>query len=327
MNLRKDYNYSIWCDFIEREFLDGKFKELLNSATIHGATSNPAIFENSITTSKAYIDDIKSMQHLSPKEIYEALAIADIKKAAQIMLTLYEKDQNDGFISIEVDPRLCDDAFGTIEEGTRLFKEINMPNVMIKVPATQAGYIAMKELTSMGINVNATLIFSLDQAKQCAKALDEGIKQSPNSPKAVISIFVSRFDRVCDELCKAKGLPSAKLGIINARKCYIEVEKLQNPNIRTLFASTGVKGDDLPKSYYIDELIYPNTINTAPLDTINAYIYSGKKRVLEIDDQYDDFIQTLKSHDIDIDNISSTLLKDGLEAFKLSFANMLDKIK
>lgn len=329
MNLRQNINYSIWCDFIERDFLENEFQTILNNGIIHGATSNPAIFENSITNSPAYKNDISAMQHLSQKEIYEALAIKDIKRAAEILLPLYEKDSNDGFISIEVDPTLCDDMMGTIEEGVRLFKTINMPNVMIKVPATDAGYGAMRELTHMGINVNATLIFSVAQAIECAKALDTGIKQSDKNPKAVISVFVSRFDRACDDICKAKGLETAKLGIVNATKCYHEVEKFNQPNIRTLFASTGVKGDDLPKSYYIDTLIYPNSINTAPLDTIKAFITNGTKvqTTLIKEEACDDYFQLLKDNGIDVEATSQKLLNDGLEAFKVSFAQMLTKLK
>ncbi|QOG11667.1 transaldolase [Arcobacter sp. FWKO B] len=329
MNLRQNINYSIWCDFIERDFLENEFKTLISDGIIHGATSNPAIFENSITNSPAYKNDISSMQHLSQKEIYEALAIKDIKRAAEILLPLYEKDSNDGFISIEVDPTLCDDMMGTIEEGVRLFKTIDMPNVMIKVPATIAGYGAMRELTSMGINVNATLIFTPNQAIECAKALDIGIKKSTHSPKAVISVFVSRFDRACDELCQTKGLETAKLGIINATKCYHEVEKFANSNIRTLFASTGVKGDDLPKSYYIDTLIYPNSINTAPLDTIKAFISTGKKqetKLLSLQ-ECDTYLKLLNDNGIDIEAVSQQLLSDGLGAFKVSFAQMLNKLK
>jgi transaldolase len=329
MNLRQKINYSIWCDFIERDFLENEFKTLINDGIIHGATSNPAIFENSITNSPAYKNDINSMQHLSQKGIYEILAIKDIKRAAEILLPLYEKDTNDGFISIEVDPTLCDDMMGTIEEGVRLFNTINMPNVMIKVPATVAGYGAMRELTSMGINVNATLIFTPLQALECAKALDSGIKKSEKKPKAVVSVFVSRFDRACDDIFKSKGLETAKLGIINATKCYHEVENLKNDNIRTLFASTGVKGDELPKSYYIDTLIYPNSINTAPLDTIKAFETSGTKKMTQLPSlqECNDYFEVLNQNNINIEEISNKLLNDGLDAFKVSFGQMLTKLK
>jgi transaldolase len=240
MSLKEDINYSLWCDFIERDFLENRFQEIINDGTIQGATSNPAIFESSITNSVAYKQQLDMLQANNAKTIYEELALTDIKRAAQLLSNLHKNDSDDGFISIEVDPLLCDDAAGTIEEGIRLNSLIGAENVMIKIPATEAGYIAMRELTSKGIHVNATLIFSVEQAIKCAQALDEGIKESNKDIKAVISVFVSRFDRLVDGEFATKGLETSKLGIVNATKCYYEINKFANPNIRTLFASTGL---------------------------------------------------------------------------------------
>jgi len=329
MNLKKNINFSLWCDFIERDFLQNQFKDILNNEIIHGATSNPAIFEQSITTSDAYTQQISMLQENPTKKIYEELAITDIKSAAIIMKDLHDEQNDSGFISIEVDPSLCDDAKATIEEGVRLFNSIGYDNVMIKVPATTAGYIAMKELTSQGINVNATLIFSVEQAIACTKALDEGIKLSNSNTQAVVSVFVSRFDRLLDEKLEKLNLPTAQAGIINATKCYHEVNRFENTNIRTLFASTGVKGDKLEASYYIDELIFPNSINTAPLATIESYIKNEifvQSDILSIE-KCDEFFDNLKQHDININEISDILLKDGLESFKKSFKVMLEKLK
>jgi len=328
MSLKQEINYSLWCDFIERDFLENEFQDIINDGTVQGATSNPAIFEQAISSSPAYNQQIQMLQANSPKKIYEQLAITDIKRAAQLMKPLYEKDNNDGFISIEVDPTLCDDMMGTIEEGARLNALINEENVMIKVPATTAGYGAMKELTAMGIHVNATLIFSPLQALECVKALNEGINQSGKDIKAVISVFVSRFDRLCDIDFKIKGLETSKLGIMNATKCYHEINTYNNDNIRTLFASTGVKGDKLNPSYYIDELIYPNSVNTAPLKTIKQWKENGKKEptpLLSVE-ECDKYFATLKTNDVDMDKIYSSLLKDGLEAFKVSFSQLLEKV-
>ena len=161
MNFKKTINFSLWCDFIERDFLENEFSSLIEAKTIHGATSNPAIFEQSLSNSDAYTQQIMMLQANDEKRIYEELAITDIKRAANILAPLYENDSDDGFISIEVDPTLCDDAMATIEEGTRLFAAIGYSNVMIKIPATEAGYVAMENLTAMGINVNATLIFTI----------------------------------------------------------------------------------------------------------------------------------------------------------------------
>ena len=329
MNLKKDINFSLWCDFIERDFLQNEFKDILSQNIIHGATSNPAIFEQSITSSDAYTQQIAMLQKNDTKKIYEELAITDIKNAALIMQDLHENYRDSGFISIEVDPSLCDDTQATINEGVRLFESISSNNVMIKVPATDAGYPAMEELTARGINVNATLIFSVQQATSCAKALNAGILKSNKNTQAVVSVFVSRFDRLLDDKLKALNIKTAQVGIFNATKCYFEVEKFDNKNIRTLFASTGVKGDELKPSYYIDKLIYPNSINTAPLNTIKEYIKNDtfETSVIPEDNTIDEFFYVLKENSIDVNEISKTLLNDGLESFKTSFKTMLEKLR
>ncbi|NQY93384.1 MAG: transaldolase, partial [Campylobacteraceae bacterium] len=201
-------------------------------------------------------------------------------------------------------------------------------NVMIKVPATKAGYGAMKALTSQGIHVNATLIFSPQQAISCTRALDEGIKLSDKKPQAVVSIFVSRFDRLCDEELESKGLPKARLGIINAVKCYHEINKFKNKNIRTLFASTGVKSNDLDSSYYVDELLYPNSVNTAPLLTIEDWVSGGAKTPATVlsEDECDAFFAQLQAKDVDIEKVYETLLTNGLDSFKNSFKDLLGKL-
>lgn len=329
MNLKEEINYSLWCDFIERDFLENRFKEIIDKGIIQGATSNPAIFESSITTSVAYKQQLDMLQANNEKTIYEELALTDIKRAAFLLDDLHKADSDDGFISIEVDPLLCDDAAGTIEEGVRLYSSINADNVMIKIPATNAGYIAMRELTSRGINVNATLIFSPQQAIKCAQAFDEGIKDSNKDIKAVISVFVSRFDRMVDSELLSKGLQTSKLGIINATKCYYEVERFENSNIRTLFASTGVKGNELNPSYYIDNLIYPNSVNTAPLATIEDWLTDGKKEPTSImsESDCDKYFELLKDKGIKMEKVYDKLLTDGLEAFKNSFKDLLSKLK
>jgi transaldolase len=322
----KNINYTIWCDFIEREFLEKDFKNYINSGMIHGATSNPAIFEQAIIKSNAYMAQIKTLSNKTSKEIYEILAIQDIKRAAELLLPLYQKDNNDGFISLEVDPKLYNDALGTIEEGARLFETINMPNVMIKIPATEAGYMAMRELTKMGVNVNATLIFSPQQAKECAQALHDGINQSKKATKGVVSVFVSRFDRIVDE--KLPDNKKAKLGIVNATKCYHEVQKVKNDNIRILFASTGVKGDTLKANYYIDELAFANCVNTAPIGALNAWIENNDKKMAQSFslEQCDEFIASMTNYGIDLNKLYDELLNDGLKSFVESFDNILQKL-
>jgi transaldolase len=329
MDLKKEINFSLWCDFIERSFLDDGFLKLLDKKLIHGATSNPAIFKSAIISSSAYSQQINMLQANEPKKIYEELSCLDIKKASNILKPLYDLDENDGFISLEVDPFFCDDANATFEEGVRLHQKISCENLMIKVPATTAGFEAMQKLTAMGISVNATLIFSPQQAILSAKALNNGIKESQKNTKAVISVFVSRFDRLLDEKLISLGLKDATLGIINATKCYHEIKKIKNKNIRTLFASTGVKGDKLPQSYYIDNLIFPNTINTAPLDAIDAWEKDGQKIASEIlsEEKCDKYFKKLKKKNINMKLVYDELLEDGLQSFKSSFDHLLEQVK
>ena len=330
MSLKENINFSIWCDFIERDFLEGEFKQLIEDKIIHGATSNPAIFEQSIKSSPAYKQQYEMLKGNESKKIYEDLALTDIKTASKLLRPLHDNDNSDGFISIEVDPMLCDDAEGTIEEGERLFKFLGSDNVMIKIPATEAGYIAMKELSSKGININATLIFSPEQAIECAKALNEGMKETNKDIKAVISVFVSRFDRMCDKELESKGFETSKLGIMNALKCYYEIAKFNNANIRTLFASTGVKGDDLAPSYYVDNLLYENSVNTAPLNTIHAWMKDGVKENTEdkiTEKDCDEYFNSLEEKGFNIQMVYIRLLEDGLSSFKNSFEEMLQLLK
>ena len=166
----ENIKFALWCDFVERSFLDGEFKSLLDDGVINGATSNPSIFKSAFLSSQAYQEDKKRLSQMSPKETYEAMAVYDIQKAADKMSKNFESG-DDGFISIEVDPNFCDDANSTYEEGRRLYETIGRKNVMIKVPATNAGYEAIEMLMSDGIHVNATLIFSYNQAKKAIEAM------------------------------------------------------------------------------------------------------------------------------------------------------------
>ena len=330
--VNRDIRFSLWLDFIERDYLKNEFGELLERGDVNGATSNPAIFSNAIITSPAYKEQLESLEGVSPKEKYEALAIEDIRTVARLMRPLYDKG-NDGFISIEVDPFLSNDSRGTYEEGRRLFKAIGEPNVMIKVPATQAGFEAMTELMGDGISVNATLVFSQKQATQCFKAMNRGIsKCEANGPcrlSGVISVFVSRFDRALDSELEACGIDPSKTGVYNAAKIYNMIEANDVPNIKTLFASTGVKGDNLPASYYIKELLASNSVNTAPLATIEAYLEAGDdKTMLPIDDAVlNGYFINLKDNGFDIDKISKKLLDEGLAQFEEAFSKMLKSLE
>jgi transaldolase len=318
--------FALWADFIERTFLDEGFKELIEKGIINGATSNPAIFKNAILTSPAYKEQLSTLSDLSPKEKYEALAIYDIQKAADMLRPLYDAG-DDGYVSIEVDPFLCDDTEATIAEGIRLHMSINRPNVMIKVPATEAGYGAMEALASRGIPVNATLIFSVDQAIKCARAFDKASKKS--SVDTVISVFVSRIDRAIDETLRSHGVRSGLMGIVNASDIYNRVEALGVPKCRVLFASTGVKGDEFRASYYIDELLAPNSVNTAPIATIDAYV-SGGDRTLKLPmstGSIEEHQKSVAAAGVEMDTIIAQQIEEGLEAFKVAFTEILNALE
>lgn len=319
--------FSLWLDFVERDFLKNDFKSLIDKKIINGATSNPAIFANAITNSAAYKQQLQSLQGHEPKVKYEALAIEDIKLAAQALLPLYE-DNNDGFISIEVDPFLSNDTNATINEAKRLYDAIGFENVMIKVPATDAGYEVMQKLLSEGISVNATLIFTNEQAKKCADAMDAGIKASSKDVSGVISVFVSRFDRAVDEKLAQNGIETAKTGIYNAANIYNTVEAYKNPSLRTLFASTGVKADNLSPHYYITNLLAPHSVNTAPLNTIESYItdVATQVKLPVAQNVIDEHFKKLAGIGIEIEKLGEELLADGLKAFEDSFADMLSRL-
>ena len=320
--------FSLWADFIERDFLDTGFRELIDQKIINGATSNPAIFKNSILTSPAYRAQLETLEGLEPKAKYEALAIYDIQKAADVLRPLHDAG-NDGYVSIEVDPFLCDDAEATVAEGKRLYAAIGRPNVMIKVPATAAGYEAMAALVAEGIAVNATLVFSKAQALSCAAAFQKAYDGGASPVDTVISVFVSRFDRALDAELSQKGIAPALTGIYNASAIYEAVEAMGVPRCRTLFASTGVKGDTLRPSYYVDGMLAPNTVNTAPVDTIEAFVATGEKaqKLPLPPETVTAHFTALEKAGIDFDAVVAQLVREGLEAFKEAFGEILDALK
>lgn len=320
----KDIKFSIWCDFVERGFLQEEFAKLIKDGKINGATSNPSIFHNAFLNFDTYKNEIKKSS-LSKKSLYESLAIFDINLAAKKLEFLYEKD-DDGFVSIEIDPTLCHDAKESIKEGIRLFQQINQPNVMIKVPATNAGYEVMSELLANGIHVNATLVFSPLQASKCLNAFklaNEKLKaKNAKLPKAVISVFVSRFDRLVDK--NLKNLPKFSLGIMNATKIYHLIQDENLENVRCLFASTGVSSDEIKQDYYIKELCFKNSINTAPPKSMNFALEKNdlveKKPATK--EEIENFFDKL-SLELNIIQVYDKLLEDGLKAFIQAYEELL----
>jgi transaldolase len=329
--VNRDINFSLWLDFVERDFLKNEFSALIEKGVINGATSNPSIFASAITTSPAYKEQLEILVGLTAKEKYEALAIEDIRTAAKALRPAYDSG-NDGYISIEVDPFLSNDTEATIAEAKRLFKAIAEPNVMLKVPATDAGYDAMTELLCNGISVNATLIFSPKQAKRCLKAMKKGMDgfeaTGGERCEAVISVFVSRFDRLLDSELESEGIEISKTGIYNAAKIYNMIEASHTPSIRALFASTGVKGDDLEADYYMKALLAPNSVNTAPLSTIESFISEEVSLpCLPIDDAIiNGYFTKIDDNGFDMESIYQQLLDEGLKSFEEAFREMLDTL-
>ena len=323
----KDLKFSLWADFIERDYLDNEFKELIDDGIINGATSNPAIFKNAILNSSAYKEQLSTLNNLTPKEKYETVAIYDIQKAADILKPLYDKG-DDGYVSIEVDPFLCDDVDATILEGKRVFKAINRKNVMIKIPATEAGYKAMKELTSLGIPVNATLIFKKSQAIACARAFEQGCKIYGDKVDTVISVFVSRIDRALDKILSSKNIEVALSGIYNSADIYTEIESMNIQGCRTLFASTGVKDDSLNSDYYIEKLLAYNSVNTAPIETIKAfYLNKTTEASFPIPKEIiDAHFAKIADIGIDFEIVLDKQIEDGLQQFKDAFKEILETL-
>ncbi|WP_104747492.1 transaldolase [Helicobacter cetorum] len=310
--------FSLWCDFIERDFLENDFLKLINQGAICGATSNPSLFCEAITKSAFYRDEITKLKGKKAKEIYETLALKDILQASNALMPLYEKDPNNGYISLEIDPFLEDSAQKSIDEAKRLFKTLNRPNVMIKVPASESSFEVIESLAKALIPINVTLVFSPKIAQQIAQLLAKVAQK-----RAVISVFVSRFDKEIDSLV-SQNL-QAKSGIMNATECYYEITKQANHLTSTLFASTGVKSSSLAKDYYVKALCFKNSINTAPLDALNAYLlnpnteYQTPISMTEIEV----FKKELKKENLDLENTAQKLLNVGLVAFKQSFEKLL----
>jgi twitching motility protein PilT len=328
-------NFSIWCDFIEREFLSSELPSLIDSGIVSGVTSNPVIFKNAILSSQAYADDRKNSIDMLPQERYEFLAIEDIKNTAKLLLPTYEADNQDGFVSIEVNPLFSDDTEKMVEEAKRIYKKVAMPNVMIKIPATDAGYETIKELIIEGINVNATLIFSPQQAGMCLQAIENGFyifqRRNPKKafPQTVISVFVSRFDRRLDARLEAAGLEKMKFGIMNASYIYQLIREQKISNVRCLFASTGVSDPSINKSYYITNLMYKNAINTAPLASIESYmeVLDTDEKVCPPKENIQKYFTEIESRGIVLKEVYTSLLEEGLEQFNKAYKEMLESLR
>jgi transaldolase/glucose-6-phosphate isomerase len=342
---------SIWYDYIRRAFLTSRELGVLIEQGLRGVTSNPSIFEKAIAGSADYDKDLQNLVQArkSVDEIYEALAWEDIRRAADLLRPVYDATNGrDGYVSLEVSPKLAHDTNGTVAEAQRLFKTLNKPNVMIKVPATPAGMPAITALIAQGINVNVTLIFSNEVYKTVAEAYIAGLeKLAANNDDlskvtSVASFFVSRIDSAIEPLLAAKGNTAlqGKIAIANAKTAYVSFkqifsgprwEKLAAKNAqvqRPLWASTGVKNPLYPDTLYVDTLIGPHTVNTVPPATLTAFLDHGKVApTLEagIDEAQAQLAQ-LQALGIDLNAITNKLLDEGLAAFVKSFEALMTSI-
>jgi transaldolase len=341
---------SVWYDFIRRDMLTGTGLRELVASGIRGVTSNPSIFEKAIADSDLYDADIAEFGDDDPSKIFEALAIADIRSAADILESVYESSVGvDGYVSLEVSPELAHDTSGTIADAMHLWSAVDRPNLMIKVPATVAGIPAIEELTAAGLNINATLMFSLSDYESVATAYIQGAERAsdPTRLASVASFFVSRVDSSTDAALELIGTDHArslrgKAAVANAKVAYVRFRELfegerfaalrsagARPQ-RVLWASTSTKNPAYNDVMYVEDLIGPNTVNTAPPGTIDAFIDHGVIRpdsLLEGMDEAARFIDSLPGVGIDFDAITATLQVDGVESFADAHTSLLKAIE
>lgn len=340
---------SIWYDFIRRDMLTGAGLADLVAGGIRGVTSNPSIFEKAIGGSDLYDEQLSRLETDDAQAAFEALAITDIKKAADILTDVYiDSNGDDGYVSLEVSPTLAHDTAGTIADARRLWGEVDRPNLMVKVPATPAGIPAIEELTAEGININATLLFSLDDYEAVAMAYVRGSLRAvdPTHLASVASFFVSRVDSATDAALDAIGTPEAlaargKAAIANAKLAYRRYQEIfqgapfeeqaakhVRPQ-RALWASTSTKNPVYRDVMYVEDLIGPNTVNTAPPNTIEDFLDHGvveANSLLAGVDEADAFIASLPGLGVDFDEITSQLQIDGVASFATAYEDLLATI-
>jgi transaldolase/glucose-6-phosphate isomerase len=354
---------SIWYDNIRRAMLvSGDLKKKIDEDDLRGVTSNPTIFEKAITGSTDYDEQMRSLINAgkSVKEIYEALVIDDIGRAADILKPVYDKtDGVDGYISLEVNPRLAYDTQGTIEEADRLFHALARKNVMIKIPAAQEGLPAIEEAIYRGINVNVTMIFSIENYEQVANAFIKGLERRAAEGKSVdhiasvASFFVSRVDTMIDadleyrarhssaeekaaleNLCGKAAIANAKLAYQRFKEIFhgdgFAALKAKGAQVqRQLWASTGTKNPKYSDVLYLDNLIGPDTVNTVPPATYTAFRDHGKVApTLEQGlDECRNAISKLAELGIDLKEVTAKLQSDGLASFVGSFDTLVESIE
>ena len=351
MNEAAAIGQSIWLDFIRRSFLDsGELGDLVAQG-LRGVTSNPSIFQKAITASTDYDAAVERLvgEGRSVSDIYEALAIQDIRRACDIMQPVYSgTDGQDGYVSLEVNPKLAYDTEGTVMEARRLSSLVDRPNVMIKVPATPEGIPAIETLTGEGININVTLIFSLQQYEDSAMAYLRGLEKLAaanvdfSRVASVASFFVSRVDGKADPALADLGNDElqGKIAIANAKMAYHRFselfdgprwEKLAAKGARVqrpLWGSTSTKNPAYQDTLYVDSLIGPHTVNTVPPETLDAFLDHGTAaRTVDVDvEEARHQLARLAELGIELDGITSQLMVEGVDAFADSFDELMSGI-
>ncbi|MDT7827614.1 transaldolase [Pricia sp. S334] len=344
---------SIWLDLLDRNMMDsGKLQSLIDDDGLRGVTSNPAIFEKAISNSSDYDDDLAKISEGKEdnEAIFFELAVKDIQRAADFFEPIYkETEGQDGFVSLEVSPFLARDTQGTVEQARELWNKVDRKNVMIKIPGTKEGLPAIRQCIGEGININVTLLFGLPRYKEVTDAYLSGLEDRLNDGKpiggvaSVASFFLSRIDVMVDPMLEAKGLDDLKgeVAIASAKKAYQiykdvfssdrfkNLEERSAKPQRVLWASTSTKDPSFSDVKYVEALIGPETVNTLPMDTLDAFRDHGKvaNRLTENMEHADKIMQRLKENDIDIDKITQNLVDEGIEKFNKPFNKLLDGIE
>jgi transaldolase len=352
---------SIWLDYIRKDLIaSGELRRLIEEDGLRGMTSNPAIFEKAIVGSQDYDREIQALAQAGKgvQEIYETLSQQDVRSAADVFRPLYDRTEGrDGFVSLEVNPHLARDTQGTLAEARRLWRGLDRPNVLIKVPGTAAGLPVITGLISEGINVNVTLLFGLPRYRQVAEAYLAGIEarlgqgQDVSRIASVASFFVSRIDALVDPLLEKRilaggsgggrakqalgqvAVASAKMAyqsfkeIFKGERFQRSAQKGARPQ-RLLWASTGTKNPAYSDVKYIESLIGPDTVNTVPVETLDAYRDHGVPEVrIEREVQAArGILQSLAELGIDLDALTRQLEDEGVEKFNQPFDKLLSAL-
>ena len=358
------YGQSVWLDYIRRSLItSGELKRLVEEDGLGGVTSNPAIFEKAITGSTDYADallDLQKRKDLDPMAIYEMLAIEDIQDAADTLRVVYDRtNRRDGYVSLEVSPFLAHDTEGTIHDARRLWRAVDRPNLMVKVPATAEGIPAVQQLISEGININVTLLFSQQVYEKVALAYIAGLKKyvssggDPSHVASVASFFISRIDSMIDAMLKSMLKSTTdpkeqallrslmgKVAIANGKLTYQRYKEIFSgpewadlsrkgaQTQRVLWASTSTKDPNYSDVLYIEELIGPDTVNTIPPATFDAFRDHGKpKASLAADiDAAQDTMETLEAVGISMTRVTDDLVAQGVKLFAEPFDKLLNAV-